>query len=115
MLSAQTTPLDDNQVRLHLSVRDTGIGISPEKLDLIFEAFAQADISNTRRYGGTGLGLAISSQLVKAMGGRIWVDSAVGAGSTFHVAVDLDASASASRTLLVSSQPERSDTICTAS
>ena len=97
VLAVRTAPLDGDRARLHVAVRDTGIGISPENLELIFEAFAQADISNTRRYGGTGLGLAISAQLVNAMGGRIWVDSAVGSGSTFHFAVDLGAPASASK------------------
>jgi two-component system sensor histidine kinase/response regulator len=68
---------------LQFSVRDTGIGISREKQDLIFQAFTQADNSTTRQYGGTGLGLTISKRLVEMMGGRIWVESELGRGSTF--------------------------------
>ena len=73
-----------DEVDLHFSVADTGIGIPPEKQRSIFDAFSQADGSTTRRHGGTGLGLAVSSQLVGMMGGRIWVESEVGRGSTFH-------------------------------
>jgi two-component system, sensor histidine kinase and response regulator len=74
---------------LHLAVRDTGCGIPREKQDLVFQAFTQADGSATRRYGGTGLGLTISSQLAQLMSGRLWLESEVGKGSIFHLALPL--------------------------
>jgi two-component system sensor histidine kinase/response regulator len=70
--------------QIHFTVRDTGIGIPLDKQKMIFERFSQADTSLTRVYGGTGLGLTIASELVQMMGGRLWVDSAVGRGSIFH-------------------------------
>ena len=77
-------PSDDSQIRLHVSVRDTGVGIPEDKREHIFSAFEQADTSTTREYGGTGLGLAITTSIAKAMGGSVWVESVRGEGSTFH-------------------------------
>ncbi len=77
-------PGDSEQTLLHFSVRDSGIGIPPDRQQAILEPFVQADGSMTRKYGGTGLGLTISKQLVELMGGRLWVESQVGCGSTFH-------------------------------
>ena len=83
----------DQFVILHFSVKDTGVGIPADKVELIFEAFRQADGSNTRRFGGTGLGLTISSRLVTLMGGRLWTESQPHKGSTFHFTMALQAAA----------------------
>jgi two-component system sensor histidine kinase/response regulator len=89
ILRARSLPCQTpGRCRIRLSVEDTGVGIDPEKLSLIFEAFAQEDASTTRRFGGTGLGLSISSRLVELMGGRIWVESELGRGSLFHVEME---------------------------
>jgi signal transduction histidine kinase/CheY-like chemotaxis protein len=74
---------------LHFIFSDSGVGIAPEKLDMIFDSFNQADASTTRQFGGTGLGLTISRCLVQMMGGRMWVESELGAGSRFHFTVRL--------------------------
>ncbi len=84
VLDVKPDSQSNDDVVLHFSVSDTGIGVPEEKLALIFEAFTQADASMTRKYGGTGLGLAISSRLVRLMDGQMWAESKVGQGSTFH-------------------------------
>jgi PAS domain S-box-containing protein len=79
---------------LHFSVRDTGIGIPPEKYQVVFAPFAQADGSTKRKFNGTGLGLTICARLVEMMGGKIWLESEVGKGSTFHFTACFRAAAS---------------------
>jgi PAS domain S-box-containing protein len=83
-LNVEVEAQTEETLELHFSVHDTGIGIPVEKQQGIFEAFAQADSSTTREFGGTGLGLTICTRLVEKMGGRIWVESEPGRGSTFH-------------------------------
>lgn len=89
LVSVKGERVTDTDIDLHVLVADTGVGIPEDKQEQIFEAFAQADGSTTRRFGGTGLGLTITAELVEKMGGRIWVESALGAGSTFHFTATL--------------------------
>ncbi|MEQ1918400.1 MAG: PAS domain-containing protein [Elusimicrobiota bacterium] len=88
-LTVSTEPVGEKGVFLNVAVRDTGIGIAPEVQGRLFQPFTQADASTTRRYGGTGLGLAISRRLIESMGGKIGVESALGAGSIFWFRVPL--------------------------
>jgi CheY-like chemotaxis protein/nitrogen-specific signal transduction histidine kinase len=91
---------EDRAMVLHVSVRDTGMGIPQEKHRLIFEPFTQADGSTTRKHGGTGLGLAIASHLTQLMGGELWVESVVGQGSSFHFTARFAVQSPALTTLL---------------
>jgi signal transduction histidine kinase/CheY-like chemotaxis protein/HPt (histidine-containing phosphotransfer) domain-containing protein len=84
VLEVESRTPADRRTELHFKVSDTGIGIPDDKRQIIFQAFAQADTSVTRKFGGTGLGLAISARLVEMMGGKVWVESTLGKGSTFH-------------------------------
>ena len=86
-LRVELDGVEDGMARLRFSVRDTGIGVPPDRQKSIFQAFSQGDGSTTRKFGGAGLGLTISSRLVKMMGGRIWVESQPGDGSNFHFTI----------------------------
>ncbi len=93
IVSVRAADVSDGRAELHFSVRDTGVGMTPEQISQIFRPFTQADVSTTRRFGGTGLGLTISKEFAERMDGRIWVESEHGVGSTFQFTVRLALSA----------------------
>ena len=91
VVTVSAAPLDGSRHEIHFTVRDSGIGIPADRFGRLFKSFSQADASTTRRYGGTGLGLAICQRLSELMGGRIWAESEVGKGSTFHFTIVAEA------------------------
>ncbi|HEX6605507.1 MAG TPA: response regulator, partial [Chloroflexia bacterium] len=106
VVSVDAARQTDGRYELHFAVKDTGIGIPADRMDRLFRSFSQIDASTTRRYGGTGLGLAISRRLSELMGGRMWVESTVGQGSTFHFTLLAAAGTSARRVHLQGTQPQ---------
>jgi|GEM_PF-569553 len=102
-------PTDKEMYELHVAVQDTGIGIPPDRMDRLFRSFSQVDASTTRRYGGTGLGLAISKRLSELMGGRMWVESEEGVGTTFNFTMQAEAVPNQTYRYLHEVQPQLND------
>jgi PAS domain S-box-containing protein len=99
----------DDKYELLFSVKDTGIGIPSDKMDRLFKSFSQVDNSTTRTHGGTGLGLAISQRLTQMMGGKVWVESQIGVGSTFYFTIMAESAPSKSKVYLKGDVPELKD------
>ncbi|MEJ2210174.1 MAG: response regulator, partial [Anaerolineae bacterium] len=104
-LSSPAGGMEGEAHLIHFALRDTGIGIAPDRQDRLFRSFSQVDASTTRRYGGTGLGLAISRRLSELMGGSMWLESEPGQGSTFHFTIQASAAPAPPRAYLDESQP----------
>ncbi len=109
VVSVSTRPKQGAGQLLQFSVRDTGIGISPDQIQKLFQSFSQVDASTTRKYGGTGLGLAISQRLAQMMGGEIWVESQPGIGSTFSFTILAESAPTEPRMYLRAHQPGLKD------
>ena len=106
LISVSTVSQDNDTIELQFAVRDTGIGIPEDRMDSLFEKFSQVDSSTTRKYGGTGLGLAICERLCNLMGGRMWVESVIGKGSTFFFTIKTVAAPEQPRKYLKEYVPE---------
>ena len=110
LLSVEPNEAQNNSLlHLNFSVRDTGIGIQPGRLERLFKPFSQGDASTARHYGGTGLGLAISKQLVELMGGKMWAESSAGTGSTFHFTINFRAETQSAPFALAGPQSKLAD------
>jgi PAS domain S-box-containing protein len=108
VISVTCHHLEEKRCQVHFAVRDTGIGIAPERMDRLFQSFSQLDASTTRKYGGTGLGLAISKRLSELMGGTMWVESdgVPGRGTTFHFTITAGVASDQENAYLHSPQPQ---------